>query len=130
MKNHYHLLLFVFLFIACNSKDHKKTLSSLVDAPFKKKIEKKKKKTNIQLLQGKWCSIENSESLFQIDSNEIFYYDATKYFKYTLSNNILKIKFDDYASSSQIKFKGNDTLIMIGLGKADGIIDTVYRCSK
>ena len=49
-------------------------------------------------LFGRWCGVGDSESSFQIDTNEIFYYYAVKAYKYTLIDQVLKIKLDDYVS--------------------------------
>ncbi len=115
------------LLLGCNNSKNKKS-TFLVDSTTKKTRKKIEIESNNKILYGRWCGIGDTTSSFQINSDGIFYYDAIKLYKYTLSNKILKIKYDDWTSISSIKFKGNDTLIMTGLGREEGINDTLYRC--
>jgi hypothetical protein len=133
-KNSVLIFSFLILLSCNNSKNERKNIgTSLFDTAAKKtqkKVEIRKKIDGDTLIYGRWCGIVDTTSSFQIDSHGIFYYDAIRLYKYALFDKMLKIKFDDYTSISRIKFNGNDTLIMIGTGKGEGVNDTLYRCYK
>lgn len=130
------LSLFIFVLLSCTSKYRQGSSEKLIDSLYPKNLTdttslKKVSVNNIQeQIQGRWCSIGDTVSTFSINSNEIFYYDASASYKYLLSNDTIKIKYDDYNYQGRIIKKGTDTLIMIGIAKFKGEIDTLFRCSK
>ncbi|MEO6633664.1 MAG: hypothetical protein ABIN13_18125 [Mucilaginibacter sp.] len=120
--------LFLFLSIsllACNNikQPNKTTDSTLIS----KRLSTKQINNS---LEGKWCALGDTTSSFSIKKNEIYYYDALEFHKFSLVNDLIKIKFDDYDYDGQIKLIGKDTLLMIGKGKFEGDIDTLLKCSN
>lgn len=79
-------------------------------------------------LNGRWCPLKNKEASFSIEGSEIFYYDATASYKISVENGKIHIYFDDYKYDGNIRLIGKDTLIMAGIDKFKGHLDTLYRC--
>jgi hypothetical protein len=63
---------------------------------------------------GSWSLAGEKNASFQILEKTIYFLDQPKKYKYSLENDSLKIKYDDYESAFQVSMKGSDTLIFEG----------------
>lgn len=63
---------------------------------------------------GVWARPGAENANFVIQKKKIFYPDHNKSYPYTIVNERIKIKYDDYTDSFLIKLQGADTLILAG----------------
>ena len=78
------------------------------------------------MIQGKWGGLRDTESSFAIIGDTIFYYDSDGAYRYSLTNDKIKIENGDN-DTWKIEMLGKDTFIMIGTGKNKGMQDTLRR---
>lgn len=63
---------------------------------------------------GTWALAGMENVSFVIEKKKITYPETFTSYKYSLINDNIKIKYDDYTGSYLIKMNGSDTLILIG----------------
>ena len=82
------------------------------------------KKTSIQTREpsndlatrilGTWALIGGENASFVIEKKAINYPETFTSYKYSLINDSIKIRYDDYIGSYLLRMKGPDTLILSG----------------
>lgn len=63
---------------------------------------------------GTWALVGMENASFVIEKKKITYPETFTSYKYSLVNDSIKIKYDDYTGSYLIKMNGSDTLILVG----------------
>ena len=111
MRKFFALPFITILLLSCEYAKHKKKPLKITDS----------------ILQGRWASLNDTSASFSINKGEIFYYEPTESYKYSLFNDTIKIRFNGYNYEARLKMKGKDTLITRGIGKFRGDIDTLRR---
>ena len=132
MKSTIFILLSVFL-LGCDHKaDSKKSNVKAIDSQVKSKplnhsvaIDSINLKS---LIKGKWAALKDTALMLSIGNGEIFYYDASASYPYSISKGQIQIKYSDYSYVGQIAMIGKDTMIMKGVDKFKGESDTLHRC--
>lgn len=80
-----------------------------------------------KVISGQWSRLGDTTLLFAVNGNRIFYGIANTDYPFTLKRDSMVITFDDDIYHARLKMLSKDTLIMIGIGKDKGNIDSVYR---
>jgi hypothetical protein len=65
-------------------------------------------------LQGIWAGSGDQNASFEIFEGAIYYPEGSKYYGYSVQQDSMKIKYDDYVAAFRITMKGTDTLIFDG----------------
>lgn len=63
---------------------------------------------------GAWALVGMENTSFVIEKKEITYPETFTSYKYSLVNDSIKIKYDDYTGNYFIKMNASDTLILVG----------------
>ncbi len=80
-----------------------------------------------QAFMGDWSNLRDTNLVFTVDKDSIFYMVAHAGYRYKLKHDSITITFDDDIYHARLKLLSKDTLVMIGTGKDKGNIDSVYR---
>ena len=79
------------------------------------KVKSQELNSNISSkILGAWALVGSENATFVIEKQKIVYPETFTSYKYYLSKDSIKIKYDDYIGSYLIKIKGSDTLILSG----------------
>ncbi|OWP82740.1 hypothetical protein BWK59_14250 [Flavobacterium davisii] len=119
-KNHLHIecyfltILFFFSLISCEKKikpkekeiikETKDTTSKIIPKIINKGVES-------SYLKGIWINDDNP--VFEINKDSIYYIDEDKSYKYILTDNTIKIYFDNYTYQGIVDFKNNKKTLII-----------------
>jgi hypothetical protein len=63
---------------------------------------------------GTWALIGSENASFDIEKKEINYPETFTSYKYSLVNDSIRIKYDNYTGNYLIRMRGSDTLVLIG----------------
>lgn len=91
----------LFLFIACHSTDDDASAHD----------QKTQLKTKIK---GYWAAVGDENVSFVITDSSVFYPDHMGTYKYRLTRDSLRIRYDDFTGAYLVKMRGDDTLILTG----------------
>lgn len=83
-----------------------------------------------KVMTGDWSRLGDTTLLFSIAPDSIYFARANATYAYKLKRDSMAIKFDDEMYHARVKMLSKDTMVMIGLGKDKGNIDSVYRNSN
>jgi archaellum component FlaF (FlaF/FlaG flagellin family) len=140
MNNFIFIILFAlfYLFESCSyqekQKDNKNTyIESSNDTDNNKvahtnKVHKSsdiKNKLDYSFIQGVWFEEMNTNALFAIDGDSIFYVDNLSSYPYEISDDTLVINFDGWKSKSLILKVDNNSLYLKDI--SDGTVIKLFR---
>ncbi|WEK35401.1 MAG: hypothetical protein P0Y53_23155 [Candidatus Pseudobacter hemicellulosilyticus] len=63
---------------------------------------------------GTWALLGEENATFVIEKKKINYPETFTSYNYSISKDSIHIKYDDYTGSYLIKFKGADTMVLLG----------------
>jgi hypothetical protein len=86
---------------------------SKLNADPKLVFQKEEEEVNTNLM-GSWSLAGEKNASFQILEKTIYFLDQPKKYAYTIQNDSLKIKYENYESAFLVSMKGSDTLIFEG----------------
>lgn len=76
-------------------------------------VQRDEEQVNANLM-GSWSLPGEKNASFQILEKTIYFLDQPRKYTYTVQNDSLKIKYDNYTTAFLVSMKGNDTLIFEG----------------
>ena len=85
-----------------------------ISTPIKNYKKEESKNDLKDKILGTWALIGIEDASFVIEKKKINYPETFTSYKYSIDQDSIKIKYDDYVGSYLIKFRGEDTLVLIG----------------
>jgi len=116
----YLILLFVVSFYSCSTPKEKGNSKDTLKSTEKIETLKNVNESNIdnKKITGIWTDGNSENATFDIRKDSIYYVEQFKSYKYSLTNDSIKIHYPDFTYSAKIYFL-KDTLVMDS--KEDGI---------
>ncbi|TSD65045.1 hypothetical protein FFF34_014235 [Inquilinus sp. KBS0705] len=75
--------------------------------------------SNASKLIGLWIGKGDENVSFKVTKESFYYPDHSAYYKYTITGDSVKVKYEDGPLIFGVAFKGRDTLIMNGIYGTD-----------